>query len=621
MFTFLAKTLFAGTETFDCRRTLSRRLFNKITTLVIAATAVLFSQAFYPNSLEAESGDRPNIVFIMSDDQGYWDTGVTGNPHIDTPFMDQIARQGVQLDRYYAAPVCAPTRAGLMTGRYYLRTELYNTRFGGDSLGLDEITVAQLLRDAGYRTGMFGKWHLGKYPGYQPHQRGFDEFFGHYHGHIERYQFPDQVYHNGVPVEARGYVTDVFTDASIDFIEAAVRRKEAPFFCAVTYNAPHSPFLLDTSHFDQASGDELIEKYLKRGLPIREARIYGLIERVDVNIGRLLAKLDELGIAENTLVVFTSDNGGVSKYFKGGMKGNKSSAYEGGVRAPCFVRWPAAIPPGKVVRAQTSHIDWMPTFCELAGVGVPEDRAIDGKSLVRLLKSGQSESHHRYVYHTWDRYHPSKHRRWSISDDRWKLLCQIGADVKPERSRWRLFDLEKDPGEQDNLLKAHPEIVDRLRTEFVRWFDEVTAGIEYAPIRIPVSEEPVEISPSWATWNGDHIEYVFDGYDWDTIQGWRTPGETAVWRLNVQSPGVYRVVLTYGCRPVDQGGVLELHCGSSEPLRHTIRPTATADQFESVEIGAMELSPGEQALTASVIECPGRELMRLNQVRLVRESP
>jgi len=581
----------------------------------------MFAKIPLASSLKAASADRPNIVLIMTDDQGYWDTGATGNPHIDTPFMDQIARRGVQLDRYYAAPVCAPTRAGLMTGRYYLRTELYNTRFGGDSLGLDEITVAELLRESGYRTGMFGKWHLGKYPGYQPHERGFDEFFGHYHGHIERYQFPDQVYHNGVPVEARGYVTDVFTDASIDFIEAAVRREKAtPFFCAVTYNAPHSPFLLDTSHFDQADGDALIEKYLQRGLSIRDARIYGLIERVDVNIGRLLAKLDELGISQNTLVVFTSDNGGVSKHFKGGMNGNKSSAYEGGVRAPCFVRWPGTIPEGKIVHAQTSHVDWMPTFCELAGVAVPRDRAIDGMSLVGLLKSGHAESHHRYVYHTWDRYFPSKDRRWSISDDRWKLLCQIGADVKPGRSRWRLFDLKNDPGEQVNLLQTHPEIVDRLRAEFVRWFDEVTDGIRYAPIRIPVGDEPIELSPSWATWKGKHIEYVFDGYDWDTIQGWKTPGETAVWRLNVEVPGVYRVVLTYGCRPVDCGGVVELQGGSAEPVRHTVRPTATADQFESVEIGKMKLTGGEQELAATVVDCPGRELMRLNRIRLILDS-
>lgn len=569
----------------------------------------------------ATSDSRPNIVFIMTDDQGYWDTGVTGNPHIDTPFMDQIAHDGVQLDRYYAAPVCAPTRAGLMTGRYYLRTQLYNTRFGGDSLGLNEVTLAQSLRDAGYRTGMFGKWHLGKYPGYQPGDRGFDEFFGHYHGHIERYQFPDQVYHNGEPVKARGYVTDVFTDASMDFIEQTVAQEnKQPFFCALTYNAPHSPFLLDTSHFDQRNGDALIQKYLERGLPIREARIYGLIERVDTNVGRLLDQLDELGIAKETMVVFTSDNGGVSKHFKSGMNGNKASVYEGGVRAPCFIRWPGTIPSGKIVRSQTSHVDWMPTFCELAGGRVPEDRTIDGKSLVQLLKSGESKSHHRYVYHTWDRYFPSPDRRWSISDDRWKLLCQIGNGVEPSRRQWRLFDLQQDPGEQQNLAQRHPEIVDRLRTEFVRWFDEVTEGIDYGPIRIPVGmpvETPVEISPSWSTWIGDNIKYIFDGYDWDTIEGWKLPGEQATWRLNVHKPGRYRVVLTYGCRPLDRGGVVELTSGAAETLRHTVRATATADQFESVEIGQLTLETGDQELVARVVECPGRELMRLNKIQLI----
>ena len=186
----------------------------------------------------AQAENQPNILFIMTDDQGYWDTGTTGNPHIDTPAMDRLAAEGARLERYYAAPVCAPTRAGIMTGRYYLRTGLYNTRFGGDTLGRDEITVAELLKRAGYRTGLFGKWHLGKYPGYQPQQRGFDEFFGHYHGHIERYQFPDQIHHNGRPVEARGYVSDLFTDASIDFIEQS-KQLGKPFFCMLMYNAPH----------------------------------------------------------------------------------------------------------------------------------------------------------------------------------------------------------------------------------------------------------------------------------------------------------------------------------------------------------------------------------------------
>lgn len=568
--------------------------------------------------VSAAESERPNILFVMTDDQGYWDTGATGNPHIDTPNMDRVAAEGVQLQRYYAAPVCAPTRAGIMTGRYYLRTGLYNTRFGGDSLGKDEITVAQLLRVAGYRNGLFGKWHLGQYPGYQPQQRGFDEFFGHYHGHIERYQFPDQVYHNGRAVEARGYVSDVFTDASIDFIEQTVRERKQPFFCCLMFNAPHSPWLLDTSHARQPDGDKLLTKYLDRGLPIREARIYALIERVDQNLGRLLAHLDKLGVADDTLVVFTSDNGGVSKYWNGGMKGRKSSPYEGGVRAPCFVRWPKRIREGTSIEAQTSHVDWLPTFCELAGCDIPTDRRIDGRSLLTLLKSGTGNEHHPYVYHTWDRYFPNRDRRWSISDQQWKLVGLFGTGQSPNAERWRLYNLQQDPGETHNRLQQHPEIVDRLRTEFVRWFDEVTQGVEYAPIRIPVGhpDQPVvDLSPSWAKWHGDNIHYTFDGYDWDTIDGWNTVGERATWRLDVRQSGTYGVRLSYGCRPIDAGGTLRLRVGPSA-LTHQVRATATADQFEVFDVGTITLDAGGADLSAEVVSADGTELMRLNRIVL-----
>ena len=570
------------------------------------------------HAAEPATAPRPNILFIMTDDQGYWDTGATGNPHIDTPNMDRIATEGVQFRRYYAAPVCAPTRAGIMTGRYYLRTGLYNTRFGGDSLGKGEVTVAQLLQKAGYRTGLFGKWHLGKYPGYQPQECGFDEFFGHYHGHIERYHFPDQVFHNGRKVEARGYVTDLFTESAIDFIDHAARSSERPFFCALMYNAPHSPWLLDTSHFGQPEGDKLLKKYLDRGLPIREARIYALIERVDQNIGRVLKKIQSLGIAGKTLVVFTSDNGGVSRFWNGGMKGRKASPYEGGVRAPCFVRWPGVVPAESTVQAQVSHVDWLPTFCELADAPLPDDRTIDGQSLVPLLKAGKGTEHHHYVYHTWDRYTPNPDKRWSISDQRWKLVGMFAADARPNPDKWQLYDLQTDPGETRNVRQKHPEIVKRLRTEFVRWFKDVTNGIEYEPVRIPVGHpdaKSVEISPSWAKWTGKQIHYTFDGYDWDTIDGWKEPGERAVWRLDVQRAGTYRVRLSYGCRPLDAGGVLRLRAGAST-LEHRVMATATADQFGVFESGRLPLRKGPCELTAEVVSAPGKELMRLNSIVL-----
>ena len=564
---------------------------------------------------------RPNILLVMTDDQGYWDTGATGNPHIDTPHMDRLAAEGTQFRRYYAAPVCAPTRAGMMTGRYALRTGLYNTRFGGDSMGKSEITVAQRLQQAGYRTGLFGKWHLGMYPGYQPQERGFDEFFGHYHGHIERYEFPDQLYHNGTSVQARGYVTDLFTDAAIDFIEDTVATAaKRPFFCALMYNAPHSPFLLDTSHSKQPEGDKLLEKYLERGLPLREARIYGMIERIDQNLGRVLAELERQGLAENTLVIFTGDNGGVSRFWKGGMNGAKSSVYEGGVRAPFFARWPGVIPAGGVVEAQVSHVDLLPTFCELAGVDPPSDRVLDGRSLVPLLRAGQGSQHQPYVYHTWDRFFPNPDRRWGISDQRWKLVGMFGADAEPDPARWRLFDLQNDPGESQNVAKQHPEIVGRLRAEFVRWFDDVTEGIVYQPIPIPVghpNQNPVKLEPSWATCEGDHIVYTFDGYDWDTIDSWKQPGEQAVWRIDVLQPGQYAVILSYGCRPQAAGGVLEVSAGPSS-LQHTVQATATAEQFARFPAGMLQLESGQQRLSVRILRGTGNELMRLNAVYLQR---
>ncbi|MEO2022108.1 MAG: sulfatase-like hydrolase/transferase, partial [Pirellulaceae bacterium] len=512
---------------------------------------------------------------------------------------------------------------GVMTGRYYLRTGLYNTRFGGDTLGKSEVTIAQLMKKGGYRTGLFGKWHLGQYRGYQPQERGFDEFFGHYHGHIERYQFPDQVFHNGKPVEARGYVSDVFTDAAMDFVEASARKAKRPFFCMLNFNAPHSPWLLDTSHFGQPEGDKLLAKYLERGLPLREARIYSLIERVDVNIGRLLKHIKDLGIEKETLVMFMSDNGGVSKFWKGDMKGNKGQPYEGGVRSPLFARWPGVIKPGGVVQGQVSHVDLLPTCCELAGVDLPADRKIDGQSFVSILRSGKGETHHRYVYHTWDRYFPNPDKRWGVSDQRWKLATLTPKDAKPDPARWQLFDLQSDPGEQTNLAKEHPEVVSRLRKAFTDWFEDVTKGVEYRPIAIPVGhpeEDRVTIQPSWATWTGKQVNYTFDGYDWDTIDGWREPGEKATWRLNVLQPGPYIIQLRYGCRPLDAGGVLRISCGQSS-FDYTVRATTTADQFERFRAGELVLKKGEAVLRAEVVSSPGRELMRLNQVYLKRIDP
>ncbi|MFZ9837300.1 MAG: sulfatase-like hydrolase/transferase [Opitutaceae bacterium] len=566
--------------------------------------------------------ERPNLLLIVTDDQGPWDLGSAGNPHLDTPHLDALARDGVSFARYYVAPVCSPTRAGLMTGRYAFRTGLYNTRFGGDSLALGEVTVAELLRQAGYRTGLFGKWHLGRYPGYQPHQRGFDEFLGHYQGHIERYEYADQFVHNGRPVTTRGYVTELVTDAAIAFIDETRRRRPgAPFFGYVAYSAPHSPYQLDTSLAHQPTGDALITKYLRRGLALQQARIYAMIERVDANVGRLLEHLDRTGLARDTVVLFQSDNGGVSRHWTGNFRGFKAQVYEGGVRSPLFVRWPGRFPAGGVVRAQAAHVDLLPTFCELAGVAPPTDRPIDGRSLVPLLRAGQGERHQPFVYHSWNRLAPSPDTNWAISDQRHKLVGASGAASKAKAAGWQLFDLEQDPGEQRNLAAAQPERVQALRAEFLRWYGEVTRGVTFAPVPIPVGhaeENPVELQPSWARLGGEGVSYVFEAYDWDTIEGWSRPGQSAEWRLAVVRAGRYELEVDYGCAPAAAGGRLRVSAGGAG-VEFTTRPTGTPNVFARGSAGVLELPAGPLTLRAEVAAPPPTgELMRLNRLRLRR---
>jgi arylsulfatase A len=584
-----------------------------------AAHFIISAQSQTLRNAERGPAVPPNILFILTDDQGWGELGVHGNPVIETPNLDKLSRESVNFSHYYAAPVCSPTRAGLMTGRYHLRTGLYNTRFGGDAIDQSEITVAELLQKAGYRTGLFGKWHLGKYYGYQPNQQGFDEFYGHYNGHIDEYDYPDQLIHNGRPTEARRYVTDLFTDTALEFIE---QKDERPFFCYLAYNAPHSPWVVGTSHARQERGDKLIKKYLSRGLSLRDARIYAMDEIIDENIGRLMERLTELGLAENTVVLFSSDNGGVSDYYSGGLRGKKGSVYEGGVRSPLFVRWPGHFPAGTITDAMVSHVDMMPTLCEIAGVSVPSDRAIDGKSLLPLLNKGEGVSPHAYVFHHWDRYFPNPYNTWAVSDGRYKLLNNPSPwpdKPMPQPEPFgQLYDLRDDPGETKNLATRHPEIVSRLRSAFLNYYQDVTAGRNYAPVPIPVGhlqENPVEIQPSWATLHGDSIRYVFMGYDWDTVEGWERKGEYAEWNLDVAEAGRYEVLVSYGCSRRNAGGELAISTDRSA-LIFTVGSTPSPDVFERTSAGFLMLRKGRQVLKATVVKNANGELMRLNKIWL-----
>jgi len=554
----------------------------------------------------ADGVDYPNFVLIVTDDQGWWDLTSHGNTNLDTPNMDRIGHEGAELTRFYVAPVCAPTRAGLMTGRYAFRTGLYNTRFGGDTMAADEITIAEILKTKGYRTGVFGKWHLGKYAPNSPNAQGFDEALTFWHGHIERYDHPSQLTHNGRPVQARGYITDLLTDAAIGFMTTTPR--DQPFFCYLPYNVPHEPFVVGHAVHQQHEGRRLIEKYTKRGLPVREARLYAMIDRCDQNIGRLLDAIDDLELADSTIVFFMSDNGGIHSIYRAGLKGRKGSVYEGGVRSPFFARWPGKFPAGVRFDAMASHVDLLPTICEMVGVSPPDDRKIDGKSLLGLLTTGKGDSPHEYVYHNWNRYVPLVDKKWAIGGQRWKL------------ANGQLFDLQTDPGERKNFAKKHPERVEQMRGDFVRWFEDVTAGQDYRPIAIPVGRDdqnPVEIQASWATLHGESTNYTFLGYDWDTIDGWNQPGDKATWRIDVVNPGRYEVTISYGAASASAGSRLRIAADEAS-LEYTVQPTVTPNVFVRHRLGEVTLAGGEQTLRAEVVSIKGPELMRLNRIWLRR---
>ncbi len=305
---------------------------------------------------------RPNVLLIMSDDQGYGDLSLHGNPYLSTPNLDKLGRQGVQFSRFYVSPVCAPTRASLLTGRYHLRSGVHGVTTGRETMRTNEVTLAEALRPAGYRTGLVGKWHLGEnYPNV-PHAQGFDQFTGFRTGHWTEY-WDSPLERNGKPFTSKGYIADFFTDEAIRFVEDNATR---PFFLYLAYNTPHAPYLAPQKNWEQ---------FQNKGLAPQVAAVYSMVANLDENIGRLMQTLDRLQIADNTVVMFLTDNGPNGQRYNAGLRAAKGSVYEGGVRAPFFLRWPQGLEGGRKIDRLAGAIDVLPTVLDLCEVRRPRRAA------------------------------------------------------------------------------------------------------------------------------------------------------------------------------------------------------------------------------------------------------
>lgn len=447
---------------------------------------------------DALKGSRPNVVFIITDDQGYGEIGAHGNPILKTPNLDRLHRESVRFTQFHVSPTCAPTRAALMTGKHEFRSGVTHTIFERERLSLKAVTLAETLRTSGYRTGIFGKWHLGDEDEYLPARRGFDESFIHGAGGIGQ-TYPGScgdapnntyhdpwIWHNDHFVKTKGYCTDVFLEQASRWIEERNRNNER-FMAWISPNVPHDPFI--------SPGAEWEAPYRNAGLSTNAVRYYAMIAHLDAAVGRLLTGLERMGLAEDTLVVFMTDNGhSVGNVYNAGMRGMKGGPYQGGTRVPSFWRWPAKLPAGVDCEALTAHVDFLPTLLELAGEKIPA--GIDGRSLVPLLEQARTQSHRGDQTLTrpelaavWpDRFLFTHVGRWEVGDA--EKARFRGAAVRNKRFKLvnnvELYDLAADHSETNNVISAHPVVTAELRAVFEKWWAEVLPlALEQEAVRGP----------------------------------------------------------------------------------------------------------------------------------------
>lgn len=495
-------------------------------------------------------GSRPNVVVIVTDDQGYSDYSHMGHGALRTPNLDRLASTSPQVDRFYVSAVCSPTRASLMTGRWNYRTRVVDTWIGRSMMEPDEVTLAEILTEAGFATGLFGKWHLGDCHPMRPMDQGFETSLVHRGGGLAQPSEPPEngrrytdpvLFRNGEQVRTEGYCTDVFFDEARRFMESALEA-ERPFFAWVATNAPHDPFH-DVPH-------GLLNEILTRDVAAslegksdrvdREARILAMLENLDANVGRLLTFLEEREIERETIVVFLSDNGPLWGRPTAGLRGHKTSPYEGGLRSRLFVRWPGRLRPHTRVQSLAAHVDLLPTILDLLDVPVPEGNTLDGVSLKRLFTGEIEALEPRHLFFQSHRGNvPCFEHHFAVVGPRYKLVraSGFGRATPSADAAFELFDLNADPGESRDLARALPDVVTRLRSRYREWFEDVSTTREdnWAPprIRLDATAEPV-------------VHLTRQDVRFEEGEGWTAEEDRrAAWHLDGTHADAFRLSLVY----------------------------------------------------------------------------
>ena len=557
----------------------------------------------------------PNVVVILADDQGWGDLSVNGNSNLSTPHIDSLAKSGAVFDRFYVCPVCSPTRAEFLTGRYHPRGGVGDVSKGGERLNLSEKTIADTFKAAGFVTGAFGKWHNGTQWPYHPNARGFDEYYGFTSGHWGSYFYPP-LDHNGTPVRGKGFLADDLTEHAMQFIE---QNQAHPFFCYVPYNTPHSPMQVPERFWQKFAQAEL---KLRARDPKQEDQDFtraalAMCENIDWNVGRLLQRLDDLKLADNTIVIYFSDNGPNGWRWNGGMKGRKGSTDEGGVRAPFLIRWPGHVPAGRRVPQIAGAIDLLPTLADLAGIPVASPKPLDGVSLKPLLTGAARDWPNRMIFSHW--------------------MGKVSVRTQRHRldAAGKLFDMEADLGQDRDLAQAQPETAARLSQAVAAWRKEMLPGLKNDDRPFPVGyrEFPLTQLPARDGLPHGGVQRSANAPNSSFFQHWTRPEDSITWDIEIATAGRYEAVILYTCPLADIGSTVELSCNGSRiegvvseahdpPLRGAENDRVPRQgesyvkDFQPLRLGVLDLKPGRGLLTLRALKVSGRQVMDVRAVHL-----
>lgn len=577
--------------------------------------------------------DRPNVVIFLADDQGWGDLSVHGNTQLKTQHIDSLARDGALFERFFVCPVCAPTRAEFFTGRYHPRGGVRGVSTGQERLNLDETTIADTFKAAGYATGCFGKWHNGSQWPYHPNARGFDEYYGFTSGHWGEY-FDPPLEHNGRPVRGEGFVADDFTSRALAFIE---KHRQRPFFCYVPFNTPHSPWAVPDEYWQRHRDQPIAQRGSdgeRETVDITRCAL-AMCENIDWNVGRVLQRLEEWKLAENTIVIYFSDNGPNSFRWNGGMKGRKGSTDEGGVRSPLLIRAPGRIRPGTIVREIAGAIDLLPTLTSLAGIPLTGQKPLDGADLSPLLLGTANTRPDRMLFSTWA-------GRVSVRTQRYRL-DDAGA----------LFDMQTDPDQKTDIASQQPETAARLKKAVMDWRKEVLGQntpvggkakaapqfVDQRPYPVGYAEFPMAPLPARDGVPHGGVKRSASAPNCSYFVNWTALDDAMTWDIDVHTTGDYEVTIDYTCSLEDAGAIYELWFGDSrltgkvapgwDPPLYTNQDTlprppaeSTMKEFRSLRPGVISLKQGRGLLTLKALEIPGRSVMDVRRVTLtLKTSP